>query len=67
MSPRVIISMNNGDVHVAIGYADNIAAEINAARGGGELIALEADHIPTGQRFYVDPKEVSSVRRDPHQ
>ena len=46
------------------GYASWVSEAVNAARGGGKLIALELDRIPTGQMIHVDPDQVESIRDD---
>jgi hypothetical protein len=58
----VLIRMKDGHTHSASGYASNIVEKINAARGTGQLVAIERNIIPTGQMMYLDPKEVASIK-----
>jgi hypothetical protein len=58
----VILRTKDGESYSLRGYAIQVAEKVNAARGGGELIALERDLIPTGQMIHVDPDEVVTVK-----
>lgn len=64
MRNRVKITLRNGEVYYAAGYTSKVAPVINEARGSGKLIELERDAIPTGQKFFLDPDQVASVRDD---
>jgi hypothetical protein len=58
----VILRTKDGESYSLSGYASQVAEKVNAARGGGELIALERDLIPTGQMIHVDPDEVVAIK-----
>ena len=62
MRNRVMLRTKDGELHVLAGYAYKVQETVNQARGGGKLIALERDVIPTGQMVYVDPDEVVSIK-----
>lgn len=62
---HVKIQMSNGDIHFARGYASDIQAIIyNAVNSNEPLVELERDIIPTGQKFYINPTLVSSIKDD---
>lgn len=58
---NVIVTMQNGTKFSLAGYASDVQVKINEARGGGQLVPLELDRIPTGQRVWIDPDQVVSV------
>lgn len=60
----VILRTSDGESYSLRGYASQIAEKVNAARGEGQLIALERDRIPTGQMIHIDPDEVVAIKDD---
>jgi hypothetical protein len=57
-----IIVMDTGDSYSLRGYASEVQARVNEARGSEQLIPLERDRIPTGQMIYLDPDHVMAVK-----
>lgn len=62
MSNTVVMKLSDGTEFHLAGWASKIQETVNAARGGGKLIALEKYDIPTGQMVYIDPDAVVSIR-----
>lgn len=60
----VILRTSDGNSYSLAGYASRVQEVVNSARGGGKLIPLERDLIPTGQMIYVDPDEVIVIKDD---
>lgn len=58
----VILRTRDGESYSLSGYASRVQKQVNEARGGGKLIALERDRIPTGQMLWVDPDEVVAIK-----
>lgn len=58
----VILRTSDNHEYVLAGYAFSVQQTVNAARGGGKLIPLERDTIPTGQMVYIDPDTVVSIK-----
>lgn len=58
----VILRTKDGQSYSLSGYARKVQKTVNDARGGGKLIELERDRIPTGQMLWVDPDEVVSIK-----
>jgi hypothetical protein len=62
MASRVRIVMKSSDVHYTTGYARQVVEEIEKAKLGGKMLALEDTGTPAGQMFYLDPHEIESVK-----
>lgn len=61
---RVRISLENGEVFFAAGFASQVHEAVEAAKLAGTMVTLERDVIPTGQSFYLDPTQIASIRDD---
>ncbi len=63
----VVISLDTGESYLLDRqlYVANVADRVNAARGGGELIAFQNNDIPS-RVFYVDPDHVVAIKDDGH-
>jgi hypothetical protein len=57
-----IMWTRDGNSYSLRDYASNVQKAVNAARGGGKLIPLERDLIPTGQMIWIDPDEVVAIK-----
>jgi hypothetical protein len=59
-----ILRTRDGNSYSLRDYASRVQETVNAARGGGKLIPLERDRIPTGQMVWIDPDEVIAIKDD---
>ena len=64
MRNRVILHTDDGESYYLAGFAREVSKQVNEARGGGKLISLERDAIPTGQLLWVDPDRVTLIKDD---
>lgn len=58
------ISMKNGDLHSCCEYPTAVLEEQREAKAEDRLMSLESPTIPAGQRFYLNPHEVSSIKKE---
>ena len=63
----VIVSLDNGESYMLDRSltTSGVAEHINAARGGGELIAFQNNATPS-RTIYIDPDHVVAIKNDGH-
>lgn len=57
------ITMHGGATHYSVERVDQVVKERDGALGSNALMELESTAIPTGQKFYLDPSQIESIRR----
>lgn len=56
------ISLHNGEVHHCCEWPQDVVKKRRDAVEGGHLLELERPTTPAGDKFWVDPEQVSSIK-----
>lgn len=58
------ITTHDGDVHSCCEWPREVLKIKAAAEATGSLMELERPIIPAGQKLYLDPSQITSIRGD---